>query len=151
MIYKERLIELREENNLKQYEVAKILNIYKGGYNQYETEYIIMPLKHLLALAKYYQVSLDYIFSFTSIRNYKDNNYELNKELFKKRFMEFRKNNKLSQIKLANFLNTTQSTVSAYENKLTTITTPFLYSICKKYNISADYLLGKTNSIEIKK
>ena len=26
------------------------------------------------------------------------------------------------------------------------IATPFLYTICKKYNISADYLLGKTNT-----
>ena len=35
-----RLKDLREERDIKQYELAKILNIYKGAYNQYETEYM---------------------------------------------------------------------------------------------------------------
>ena len=146
-MYKDRLIELREEYNLKQYEVANILNIYKGGYNQYETEYLIIPLKHLLKLCKYYKVSLDYIFNFTNIKNYQNNKYNINKELFHKRFKELRKNNKLTQDKLAKILNTTQSTISEYENNLNMISTAFLYTICQKYKISADYLLGKTSSI----
>ena len=33
--------------------------------------------------------------------------------------------------------------ISDYENKKKFIPTPFLYQICKKYHISADYLLGK--------
>ena len=38
------------------------------------------------------------------------------------------------------------STISKIENGHNIIATPFLYQICKKYNISADYLLGKIDS-----
>lgn len=54
----------------------------------------------------------------------------------------------LSQIKLANILNTTHSMISDYENTKKLIATPFLYTICKKYNISADYLLGKIDTLK---
>ena len=151
MIYKERLIELREEKNLKQYEVANILNIYKGGYNQYETEYVIIPIKHLNTLCNYFNVSIDYIFNFTNIKNYKNNKKNINKDLSKNRLKEFRKSNKLTQTDLANILNVSRTTITEYERGTNIIATPFLYTLCKKYNISADYLLGKTNNIVISK
>ena len=62
------------------------------------------------------------------------------------RLKEFRKNNKLTQSKLAVILNTTQSVIADYERGRYLIATPFLYTICKKYNISADYLLGKIDN-----
>ena len=62
------------------------------------------------------------------------------------RLKEFRKDNKITQLKLAQILNTNQSVIANYERGRTVIATPFLYSICKKYNISADYLLGKIDS-----
>lgn len=62
------------------------------------------------------------------------------------RLKEFRKDNIITQLKLAQILNTNQSVIANYERGRTVIATPFLYSICKKYNISADYLLGKIDS-----
>ena len=59
---------------------------------------------------------------------------------------EFRKENKITQLKLAQTLNTNQSVIANYERGRTVIATPFLYAICTKYNISADYLLGKIDS-----
>ena len=44
---------------------------------------------------------------------------------------------------LAKFLNVDQSTISKYENGKEIISTGFLYAICNKYHVSADYLLGK--------
>ena len=64
-------------------------------------------------------------------------------KLMGKRLKEFRKNNKITQEKLALILNTTQSVIAGYESGRYLIATPFLYMICKKYNISADYLLGR--------
>ena len=66
MIYKKKLIELREEKELKQYEIANILGIYKGLYNQYETEYEIIPIKHLNTLCNYFHVSFDYLLGFAN-------------------------------------------------------------------------------------
>lgn len=52
-------------------------------------------------------------------------------------------------MELAKLLNTTHSTISAYESGKTTILTVFAYEICKKYNISMDYLIGRINKITI--
>ena len=66
--------------------------------------------------------------------------------ILSKRLKDFRKENKITQKKLAQELNTSQSTIADYERGKNMIPTPFLYTICKKYNISADYLLGRINN-----
>ncbi len=57
--------------------------------------------------------------------------------------MKFRLNHNLFQYQLANFLNTTQSTISAYENGKTMILTAFAYQIAKEYQISMDEFCGR--------
>ena len=143
MIYNKRLIELREKNELKQYDIANILNIYKGLYNQYETEYAIIPIKHLNTLCNYFNVSFDYLFGLTNKLNYKENINEIDCLKSGNRIKEFRKENKITQERLASELNMARSALANYERGRTVIATPFLYTICKKYQISADYLLGK--------
>ena len=56
-----KLKELREENNLTQIDVAKVLNIKQNTYSQYENEKRQLPIDVLIKLAKYYKVSTDYI------------------------------------------------------------------------------------------
>ena len=145
MIYGNRLKELREEKELKQYELAKILGFHENGYGQFERETTLLPIKHLNTLSNRFKVSLDYLFNFTNIKQYKNSKEQINPELSGKRLKEFRKENNLTQEKLATFLNTTQSNIVGYEKGTFPIATPYLYMICKKYGISADYLLGKTN------
>ena len=145
-----RLKELRLDNELLQKDLAKILNISEITYTHYESEYYIMPLKYLIILCDYFNASLDYIFSFTNEKNYNNiiANYNLNN--IKVRLKEFRKENKITQKKLAEMLNTTFSTISSYECGINIISTNYLYTICQKYNISADYLLGRTDKNNIK-
>ncbi len=140
-----RLKELRLNNNLLQKNMANVLNISEITYTHYESEYYIIPLKYLIILCDYFQVSLDYIFGFTTNNNYTDhiNGYSLEK--FGLRLKQYRKENKLTQNVLACDLNTNRSVIANYERGRTLIATPFLYTICKKYNISADYLLGRIN------
>ena len=59
---------------------------------------------------------------------------------------ELRKEKGITQEELANILNTTHSTISAYESGKTTILTAFAYEICKRYNISMDYLCGRVKN-----
>ena len=56
-----------------------------------------------------------------------------------------RKDLGLTQSKLAISIGTDKTVICSYEKGKNIIATPFLYDICKKYNISADYLLGRTN------
>lgn len=149
MNYKELLIFLREsqridEKDLKQKEIAEKMGISAALYNIYENQNKIFPRKHLNALSKTFNISIDYFFGLTNKKNY-SNAKDINSKLSSLRLKEFRKEQKISQKLLAEFLNTAQSVISDYENGKYLIATPFLYTICKKYHISADYLLGKTD------
>ncbi len=64
-----RIRDLREDNNLTQADVAKILHIKQNTYSQYENEQRQLPLSCLIALAKFYKTSTDYILGLTDKRN----------------------------------------------------------------------------------
>ena len=74
------------------------------------------------------------------------NSSDYKKELSQERLKELRKENKITQEKLADILNTNKSVICGYEKGRYIIATPFLYTIYKKYHISADYLLGKIDN-----
>ena len=142
-MYKDTLKLIRNNANLTQQDMSNIIQISKSQYNNYETEYSIIPIKHLNTLCNYFHLSLDYIFNFTKVKNYENIQEEINKIKSGQRLRELRKCYHLNQTELATFLNTSFSNISAYERGINIINTSFLYTICKKYNISADYLLGK--------
>ena len=145
-MYGNKLKELRENNHIKQIDLCKILKITNNTYSNYETEYQIIPIKHLNTICNFYNVSLDYIFSFTDIKQYTDNKKEIDKKFAGERLKKFRKKYQIKQQELSNLLNIGYGTISGYETCRYLIATPFLYTICKKYNISADYLLGKIDN-----
>ncbi len=145
MMYGEKLKYLREEKELTQYNISSTLNLNKKVYGQYEREYVTIPLKHLITLCHFFDVSLDYIFGFTDTKKYSNYRKEMHKELISTRLKELRKENNLTQIEMANFLNIDQPTWSIYESSKSLIGTPFLYMLCKNYHYSADYLLGFTD------
>ncbi len=146
MIYGEKLKNLREEANIKQLELANLINVSRSLYGRYETGNEIIPIKHLNTVCNYFKVSIDYIFDFNDdMESKKKIKPEIDKTLMGKRLKEFRNKNKLTQKDLASILGTSQSTIAEYERGTNIIATAFLYSICSKYHISADYLLGKTD------
>lgn len=57
----ERLRDLREDKDLTQTQVAKILNTTQQVYSRYENGINELPLHHLIALSKFYKKSTDYI------------------------------------------------------------------------------------------
>ena len=65
MEYKIRIRNLREDNDLTQQEVAVILETSQTMYARYERGANEMPIRHLLKLAKYYDVSTDYLLGLT--------------------------------------------------------------------------------------
>ncbi len=61
MDYRKRLYNLRIDNDLRQEDVAKILNISGQAYGMYENGKRCLPIEHLITLCKFYNVSSDYI------------------------------------------------------------------------------------------
>ncbi len=145
MIYKEKIKQIRKENKTKQKELAEYLEISESSYGTYENEIDIFPLKHIIKICEYYQISIDYLFNFTNKKNYPNNIYQVDLNTCGIRLKEFRKEQKVTLNKLGELLNCSYGTIAGYEHGRYLIATPFLYMICKKYNISADYLLSKTD------
>ena len=63
-----RIRDLREDNNLTQEEVAAYLHIKQNTYSQYENEQRQLPTPCLIALARLYRTSTDYILGLTDKR-----------------------------------------------------------------------------------
>ncbi len=56
-----RIKDLREDNDLTQNQIAKILMCDQSLYSKYERGERDIPLKLLIILSEYYNVSLDYL------------------------------------------------------------------------------------------
>lgn len=57
----ERIRNLREDKDLTQTEVAKILNMSQTGYSKYEVGENDIPTAILIKLADFYNTSVDYL------------------------------------------------------------------------------------------
>ncbi len=67
-----RIRDLREDRDLTQREIADYLRIKQNTYSQYENGQRQLPIDFLIALAKYYNTSTDYILGLTDeIKPYK--------------------------------------------------------------------------------
>ena len=144
-MFENRLKFVRERNGISQKELSQFLGINKSAYSNYESERYIILLKYLMLFSDYLNISIDYLFGL-------NNNIKLK---FKKcndlkliglRLKELRKDLNISQELLARRTKNKRSNISGYEIGKCLISTKELYTICKKYNISADYLLGKIDS-----
>ena len=138
----ERLIEIREDNSLSQRDLASILNISKSTYARWETQEQIIPLNRLVDFCNYFKVSKDYALNLSNENKYKKPISSLDRKLIGNNIKLIRKKFSLTQQNLADLLNTSHSTISAYEAGKTLILTIFAYQICLKYNISLDWLCG---------
>lgn len=66
MYYLQRLKDLREDKDLQQSNIAKLLNTTQPQYSRYETGERELPIRYLVTLADFYGVSADYILGRTN-------------------------------------------------------------------------------------
>ena len=60
-----RIRDLREDRDLNQTQVAKMLNMSQTGYSKYETGENDIPTEILIKLAEFYNTSIDYLLNQT--------------------------------------------------------------------------------------
>ena len=63
-----RIRDLREDNNLSQVKIAKLLDMSQTGYSKYETGENDIPTAILIALARFHHTSVDYLLGLTNVR-----------------------------------------------------------------------------------
>lgn len=61
-----KLLDLREDKNLTQADIAKTLNVNQTTYSRYERGDINIPLDILIKMALFFNTSIDYILNLTN-------------------------------------------------------------------------------------
>jgi len=61
MYFYQRLKDLREDLDKNQSEIAEILSVSRQQYQLYESGKRELPMHHFITLARYYNISLDYL------------------------------------------------------------------------------------------
>ena len=133
----QRIRHLREDRDLTQARVAKMLDMSQTGYSKYETGENDIPTAVLIRLSEFYHVSTDYLLGLTD---------QLPGEpLFLARIRLLREEHDWTQQQVANRLHIDRRTYDAYEAGVTDVPVEILIALARLYNVSTDYLLGESN------
>ena len=135
----------REELEMTQKELGHIFGVHKSTVSGWETAKDIMPINKIIKFCNMYGYSVDFVMGL-SRQNYPYSKIKPDKKQIGMKLKKLRKDLKLTQYNMANECSISQTTYSNYESGLYLISTLTLYTICKKYNISADYLLGRNKN-----
>lgn len=68
-MYQNRLRDLREDRDLKQKDIAQLLQIHQTTYSDYELDRLNIPVPVLHVLADFYHVSVDYLLGRTNTKS----------------------------------------------------------------------------------
>ena len=138
-----RLKDIRENNNLKQKDMARILGVSRPNYTRWETKEKIIPLTKLNDFCNYFKINMDYVIGLSNDLVGTNKVTVLDRKIVGNNIKNFRIKNKITQEELAKELGTTHSVISAYENGHTLILTAFLINLCFTYNLSADEVCNR--------
>ncbi len=137
-----RLIDLREDKDLKQKQIAKLLNIDRSQYSKLELEVYKLTSDKLIILSNYYNTSVDYILGITNeIKPYLRDFSEL-------KLLKLRKLSNLKSYDVSKILNVSQPQYSALENNRSQLTHDKLIILSNFYGTSIDYILGLTDEVK---
>ncbi|MBQ3975699.1 MAG: helix-turn-helix transcriptional regulator [bacterium] len=67
--YNERLRRLRKEHHLTQQKVASVLGVSQRAYSDYETGQRRLSIEGIIKLARYYDVSLNFLAGISNIKS----------------------------------------------------------------------------------
>ena len=144
MINFQKLKDIREDNDINQEQMAKILGVPRSTYSMWEIGISIIPLKHLCDFADYFDVALDFALGLTNNKNSKNLIKGLNLEILGNNIKTIRKRNNLSQENIAEILDVTQSCIVKYEKGKIFISTQNVYKLAKEFKMAMNELCGKT-------
>lgn len=138
-----RIKDLRAKNNVSKNTIATYLDINQSTYSKFELNKATIPIEILNKLANYYHVSLDYLLKISDDLGSGIIWKDLDRKLVGENLKKLRKEKKLYQETLAQEIGTSHSLISEYESGKKLVSLTYGYAICKKYDISLDWLYGK--------
>ena len=132
-----RIKQLRAENGYSQQKLADLMRVSRSTIAMWETGGSEPDNKALLQLADIFSVSTDYI-----LGRAEDENENVG---FMKSLKSLRLQHGYTQKELASKLHVAQNTLCNWENGNRTVDEPTLQKLADVFNVSVDYLLGRTD------
>ena len=143
------LKDCREDLDMTQEKLGSIFNVKRKTISSWESNHRTIPFNKLIKFCDLYDYSLDYTVGFIR-RNIRYGKIKTSKIMIGENLKEIRKDLNVTQNTLSKKCCISQSTYSAYENGKNLISTITIYTICITYNISMDYIVGRTKKRNIK-
>ena len=97
----EKIRKIRKQKKLKQRDLAKILNVERSTYSGWETGKDTIPLRKLIELSNYYNLSIDYLTGLNNKKEYMFVSENINPIAIGKEIKIVRKEKNLKQKDLA--------------------------------------------------
>lgn len=146
---------IRNNLELTQEKIAKIMKISRGEYANIEAETANIKLKYLLSYCNELNLSIDYVCNITSYNDKNNLIYitDINKEIITTRLNIIEKENNKRAKDIAEELGILKSTYSNYKNPSSPniIQTLMLKKIAIKYNYSIDWIIGRGKEKKLSK
>lgn len=139
-LFGQRLKSLRKERKLKQREMAELLQCAERNYQKLEYGKTNVTATTLMFLCDYFDVSADYILGRTDCME--------PLQTMAARIRSLREKNGLTQKDMAEILGCTPGHYQKMEYGKVNISTTTLAFIADYFNVSADYLLGRSDRKE---
>lgn len=139
----------REELGMTQSELGYVFGVSDSAIRSWENARDAMPLLKLIKFCNMYDYSADFVLGLNR-RNIKYGKFKTDKEKIGLKLKVLRTELKLTQQVLSDECKISQTTYSGYETGHYLINTTNLYYVCKTYNISIDWVLGRSKNINIK-
>ncbi len=144
-IFSERLRDVRTYYGYSQREIAENLGVERSVYAEWEIYRSVIPIRRLIRLADFYKINIDYLLGLTDTQlNVNPIIVDIN--IVGSNLLAFRKEMNFTTKKLANVLHISDSSITRYEKSQILVSTSFCYNLARKYNISVDYILGRSNT-----
>lgn len=140
-----RLRYLREYHGLTQKEVANAIGIGYSTYCMFENESLSIPTYRIIQLSNFYKINIDYLIKLTDKMINVSKNEKVNKSKIAQRLKSIRLELNLTLREYAKTLSISHTTYYSYEIGKSLISLSTLLKICKTFEISADFILGKSN------
>lgn len=130
-----RIRDLREDADLTQTQLAQTLLCDQSLYSKYERGERVLPLELAVKLAELYNVSIDYLVG-------REEKWPMERY---RRIRDLREDADLTQAQVGTAINVPQRTYAYYESGERMIPPQVLCALADFYQVSVDYLLGRTD------
>ena len=148
MINLSRLKNMREDKDLHQIDMAKLLGVKRSNYSLWELVINEIPIDKLALCADYFHSSMDYLLNLSDDKNTNNLILGFDYKILGRNLKRIRIKNEYSQEYVAFILDVSPTTIGKYEKSNIKIPLTNLYKYAKLFNVSINAICGKTLNSE---